>query len=335
MDQATKNVLFTITAGAASSFIDPYFRETETIFNAPTTAKAKRIGLYALAASVSIGLNKRETKENILGLVIGSIFAYYAAQYTHDYEDPKEMVHIRQNADNMSWQELINAHKISTVLAKAILPKDMIQKKFEKDHADFSFSQITKRFSLSQIQECDLASSEFLKKAVISELRTRKMEFLLELDLRSLNGVLGDSLTASLKELQTNWATHQKEHATALTNLDHSYPLRTEKREALLLVKKKEIEQESNELQKILESNIFSKQVKSLRLVGQSNKEEKDRLIKEWFDEKNNVEKLSKAEDQQYNYNYKLVDLIHKKEQKEIQFLSKLEKVLANTDLNK
>lgn len=230
----TSNVLTTVvypTAAlvattAIATKVDSVMRQSDAVFDHPTTAKMQRTGCYAIASLFPI-VTAKMTNDPLATVVslVGSAVTVFLATQIRDYQDPRECAVMRREAQDLSFDQLEKKHGLHNLPALQI---PNLAQKFMESCAAKAFSQIVLEYPLDTIFRYELAEPVFLRAKFVEEVRDHKLNFIKnwvpsELFLE----IISNRMYTGLISIQTRYSKLPSLDGI-LKEIGEKYPARTE-----------------------------------------------------------------------------------------------------------
>ena len=152
-----------------------------------TDAKIKKVALYALAglaaatgcALTALGIvNIAICPFPLLSIpvftvaasfFIGSGVLFHMAWKIKDYDNPREVEKMQQQALSLPFAELVKEHGLDRIQKFALVPQNVLQEKFREAFAKKQFSGMVGQYPLETIRKYNLLSQECLQEKFHAE----------------------------------------------------------------------------------------------------------------------------------------------------------------------
>lgn len=236
-----------------------------------TTVQKCRIAGYtlsalsAIAGTVGLIASAKKNKNTdffplAFGLTAISPAVFLATWSLKDYENPKELSLMRKKAMGMSFEKILQEHKLTKIAQYAVVEPLTLQEKFQDQYSAELLSKVIAKHSFSTIKKYNLAAMPYLRQLLGKELNTTYLENLNWDFLKKCyhEGILPEGLLGNLEVLSNRAQILPATYERIKGEIHQRYPQRTEQLLQNLILKEKKALQESQELKAQMLNNGYA-----------------------------------------------------------------------------
>ena len=115
-----------------------------------------------------------------VALVAASIGLFYWASRVKDYENPKELQTMKQQAVDLFFDQLVGLHGLDHIQRYGIVSPAGLQQKFQEAKRNQRFSDLVRSYPLESMKRDGLASSDYLRAKFQEEMRDAKFSEIIQ-----------------------------------------------------------------------------------------------------------------------------------------------------------